>query len=67
MSSAVRKMSMRRAAAVVSLFAGGCGTGGEQAGDAGPPRSGGTLRFSVASDAGCVDPQQVGSSAAATT
>ncbi|MEV6218357.1 ABC transporter substrate-binding protein [Nocardia sp. NPDC051833] len=65
MSSAVRKKSIRRAvvsAAVVSLFAGGCGTGAQQGGEAGPPRSGGTLRFSVASDAGCVDPQQVGSS-----
>lgn len=27
----------------------------------GPPRAGGTLRFAVSSDQGCVDPQQVGS------
>ncbi|MEV6062997.1 ABC transporter substrate-binding protein [Nocardia asteroides] len=65
MSSAVRSKSVRCAvvaAVVVSLLAGACGTGGDQGGDAGPPRSGGTLRFSVASDAGCVDPHQVGSS-----
>ncbi|MEV4206077.1 ABC transporter substrate-binding protein [Nocardia salmonicida] len=65
MSSVVRSKSIRCAvasAAVVTLFTGACGTGGEQGGDAGPPRSGGTLKFSVASDAGCVDPQQVGSS-----
>lgn len=29
--------------------------------DGGTPKSGGTLRFAVGSDAGCVDPQQVGS------
>ncbi|MET9592087.1 ABC transporter substrate-binding protein [Streptomyces sp. NPDC006516] len=30
--------------------------------DAGPPASGGHLNFAVATDAGCLDPQQVGSS-----
>ncbi|SDH42985.1 ABC transporter substrate-binding protein [Pseudonocardia oroxyli] len=33
----------------------------DSAADAGPPQPGGTLRFAVSSDAGCVDPQQVGS------
>lgn len=44
----------------VLLTACGSGTGGSGAG-AGKPRSGGTLTFAVGSDAGCVDPQQVGS------
>ncbi|WP_329297461.1 ABC transporter substrate-binding protein [Streptomyces sp. NBC_00659] len=44
----------------VLLTACGSGTGGSGAGD-GKPRSGGTLTFAVGSDAGCVDPQQVGS------
>jgi peptide/nickel transport system substrate-binding protein len=35
---------------------------GSQGGDAGPPRSGGNLTFAVGTDAGCLDPQQVGSS-----
>jgi peptide/nickel transport system substrate-binding protein len=33
----------------------------EAAAAAGEPTSGGTLRFAVGSDAGCIDPQQVGS------
>ena len=49
------------AAATVALAACG-GSGGSTAGaDAGPPQPGGTLRFAVSSDQGCVDPQQVGS------
>lgn len=40
--------------------------GGAESGDpdsaAGPPASGGSLTFAVATDAGCLDPQQVGSS-----
>ncbi|WP_328457084.1 ABC transporter substrate-binding protein [Streptomyces sp. NBC_00386] len=44
----------------VLLTACGSDTGGSGAGD-GKPRSGGTLTFAVGSDAGCVDPQQVGS------
>ena len=42
-----------------------CGTGGTtdaaSASATGEPQSGGTLRVAVGSDAGCVDPQQVGS------
>ncbi|MCE0768614.1 ABC transporter substrate-binding protein [Pseudonocardia kujensis] len=48
-------------AAAVVLAACGGSAGGTAGGDAGPPRAGGTLRFAVGSDAGCVDPQQVGS------
>ncbi|MFB7333024.1 ABC transporter substrate-binding protein [Streptomyces adustus] len=44
----------------VLLTACGSGTDGSGAGD-GRPRSGGSLTFAVGSDAGCVDPQQVGS------
>ncbi|MER5402793.1 ABC transporter substrate-binding protein [Streptomyces sp. NPDC002599] len=44
----------------VLLAACGSGTDGSGAGN-GKPRSGGTLTFAVGSDAGCVDPQQVGS------
>lgn len=66
MSPAVRSTSTRCAvalAAAATLLTGACGTGADGGtGDAGPPRSGGTLTFAVASDAGCVDPQQVGSS-----
>ena len=48
------------AAAVLTLSA--CSSGGAGgSGDAGPPRPGGTLVFAVSSDAGCADPQQVGS------
>jgi peptide/nickel transport system substrate-binding protein len=45
--------------ALAACGSGGSGSGG--AADAGPPQSGGTLRVAVGSDAGCVDPQQVGS------
>ncbi|MFD4601071.1 ABC transporter substrate-binding protein [Streptomyces sp. NPDC058464] len=39
-----------------------CGSGGDASGGgSGPAKSGGTLTFAVGSDAGCVDPQQVGS------
>ncbi|GAA4611866.1 ABC transporter substrate-binding protein [Actinoallomurus liliacearum] len=39
-----------------------CGSGGDTGGGgAAGPRTGGTLTFAVGSDAGCVDPQQVGS------
>ncbi|MFJ8788717.1 ABC transporter substrate-binding protein [Streptomyces sp. NPDC102462] len=39
-----------------------CGSGGDASGSGnGRARSGGTLTFAVGSDAGCVDPQQVGS------
>ena len=69
MSRAVRSKPARLAApavlAVVTLFAGACNasSGSEgTAADAGPPKPGGTLTFAVSSDAGCADPQQVGSS-----
>ncbi|KUO10395.1 ABC transporter substrate-binding protein [Streptomyces sp. DSM 15324] len=39
-----------------------CGSGDDGSGSgSGRPKSGGTLTFAVGSDAGCVDPQQVGS------
>lgn len=44
----------------VLLTACGSGGGGTDSGS-GPAKSGGTLTFAVGSDAGCVDPQQVGS------
>ncbi|MFJ9707147.1 ABC transporter substrate-binding protein [Streptomyces sp. NPDC101234] len=44
----------------VLLTACGSGDGGSGSGS-GRPKSGGTLTFAVGSDAGCVDPQQVGS------
>ncbi|WP_328600965.1 ABC transporter substrate-binding protein [Actinomadura physcomitrii] len=48
------------AAGLTALAACGSGGGGSGAG-AGTPRTGGTLTFAVGSDAGCTDPQQVGS------
>jgi peptide/nickel transport system substrate-binding protein len=39
------------------VFLAGCG-GGANAAASGPPQNGGTLRFAITSDAGCVDPQQ---------
>ncbi|MEU8577616.1 ABC transporter substrate-binding protein [Streptomyces asoensis] len=46
-----------------SLLLGACSSadGGTSTGDGGRPKPGGTLTFAVSSDAGCVDPQQVGS------
>jgi hypothetical protein len=42
-----------------------CGSsGGDSGSGTGQPKSGGTLTFAVGSDAGCVDPQQVGPCAA---
>ncbi|WP_261563376.1 ABC transporter substrate-binding protein, partial [Frankia tisae] len=51
------------ALAVAPTLLAACGSGGSaDAGSAAAaPRSGGTLTFAVGSDAGCVDPQQVGS------
>ncbi|WP_018683695.1 ABC transporter substrate-binding protein [Actinokineospora enzanensis] len=50
----------------VLLFAAACGTTGAAttAVDAGPPRSGGTLRLGISSNPDCLDPQQVGTNAA---
>ncbi|OZM78752.1 ABC transporter substrate-binding protein [Pseudonocardia sp. MH-G8] len=46
----------------VLLLTAACGGAPAASGaDAGPPRPGGTLRFAVSSDQGCVDPQQVSS------
>lgn len=50
--------------AVAALVLTACGSGGTASGGAdpaaaGPPQPGGTLRFAVGSDQGCVDPQQV--------
>ncbi|MES4909270.1 MULTISPECIES: ABC transporter substrate-binding protein [unclassified Streptomyces] len=38
-----------------------CGSGDNSSSGSSRPKSGGTLTFAVGSDAGCVDPQQVGS------
>ncbi|MFD7601573.1 ABC transporter substrate-binding protein [Streptomyces mirabilis] len=38
-----------------------CGSGDDSSSGSSRPQSGGTLTFAVGSDAGCVDPQQVGS------
>lgn len=45
--------------AALTLSACGSGAAADPAAEAGPPRPGGTLRFAVSSDQGCVDPQQV--------
>ncbi|MFE7834812.1 ABC transporter substrate-binding protein [Streptomyces sp. NPDC057474] len=45
----------------VLLTACSSGSGSSSSNDSRQPRSGGTLTFAVGSDAGCVDPQQVGS------
>ena len=65
--STVRSRSARPATPVLlaaaALVLTACGTdpGGSDAAAGGEPQSGGTLTFAVGSDAGCVDPQQVGS------
>src|SRR3954451_17784871 len=63
MRSFVPRAAAALAAALLLTACGGGGgdtaTGG--AADPGAPQPGGTLRFAVGSDAGCVDPQQVGS------
>jgi len=49
--------------AAVALTVAACGSGAAPGGaaPASPPQSGGTLRFAVSSDQGCLDPQQVAS------
>jgi peptide/nickel transport system substrate-binding protein len=48
--------------ATAALLLGACGsTPAVSTADPGVPQPGGTLRFAVSSDQGCVDPQQVGS------
>ncbi|WP_073387048.1 ABC transporter substrate-binding protein [Jatrophihabitans endophyticus] len=51
------------AVATATMLLAACTSGGDDTtgGGSSTPRSGGTLRFAVSSDAGCVDPQQVGS------
>jgi len=48
--------------AALLLAACGSGTTADPGADAGPPTPGGTLRFAVSSEGGCLDPQQVTSS-----
>ncbi|MCO5995607.1 ABC transporter substrate-binding protein [Actinoallomurus rhizosphaericola] len=59
----MRRSTWVPAAAVVVAIGttAACGSGGGDAAGTGGPRTGGTLTFAVGSDAGCVDPQQVGS------
>jgi peptide/nickel transport system substrate-binding protein len=67
--STVRSRSARRAVPVLitaaALLLTACGSGdgggGDDAAAGGEPQAGGSLTFAVSSDAGCVDPQQVGS------
>jgi peptide/nickel transport system substrate-binding protein len=54
-------LALMLALVATSSACGGAASGGSDA-DGGPPVSGGTLSFAVATDAGCLDPQQVGSS-----
>ncbi|GAA0899724.1 ABC transporter substrate-binding protein [Pseudonocardia zijingensis] len=55
-----RPLALRLTA--VALLLGACGsTPAASTADPGTPQPGGTLRFAVSSDQGCVDPQQVGS------
>lgn len=48
-------------ATAISLATAACGGAADSGSGGGAPREGGTLTFAVGSDAGCVDPQQVGS------
>ncbi|MFC4946020.1 ABC transporter substrate-binding protein [Pseudonocardia sp. GCM10023141] len=48
-------------AVLASLLLAACGTSASLPAAAGPPHAGGTLRFAVSSDQGCLDPQQVSS------
>ncbi|MFJ8113552.1 ABC transporter substrate-binding protein [Streptomyces sp. NPDC096132] len=68
MTARTHSRSTRRAALATllssSVLLSACSssdTGGSSGGDSASARSGGTLTFAVGSDAGCVDPQQVGS------
>lgn len=62
MTTLKKSLTLLSAAALVSLTACG-GQASSSPADAadGQPVSGGTLKFAVGSDAGCIDPQQVGS------
>lgn len=61
--SVLRPARYAAAGFVATLLLAACGSGGtgSNGGGAATPKSGGTLTFAVGSDAGCVDPQQVGS------
>ncbi|MFF5306604.1 ABC transporter substrate-binding protein [Streptomyces sp. NPDC013161] len=63
-SSPQRPVSALALALALATSLVACGGTGSQAPDdtAGPPVSGGKFTFAVATDAGCLDPQQVGSS-----
>ncbi|MFD8807055.1 ABC transporter substrate-binding protein [Streptomyces sp. NPDC059597] len=54
-------LALALAVAAASSACGGAASGGAHGGT-GTPKSGGNLRFAVGTDAGCLDPQQVGSS-----
>ncbi|MFG2472375.1 ABC transporter substrate-binding protein [Streptomyces canus] len=54
-------LALALAVAVSSSACGGAASGNSGTA-AGPPKAGGNLDFAVATDAGCLDPQQVGSS-----
>ena len=62
-TSPFRRALGAAATLAVSTVLAGCGAGAGATGTApaGPPQPGGTLRFAVSSDQGCVDPQQVAS------
>ncbi|SHN27821.1 ABC transporter substrate-binding protein [Cryptosporangium aurantiacum] len=47
-------------AATVAVTVAGCSSSDESTADAGPPQSGGTLKFALAVDPTCLDPQQFG-------
>src|ERR1041384_943388 len=47
-------------AAAVALVLAGCSSSGDSTAEAGPPQSGGTLKFALAVDPTCLDPQQFG-------
>ncbi|GAA0254845.1 ABC transporter substrate-binding protein [Cryptosporangium japonicum] len=47
-------------ATATALVLAGCSSAGDGAAEAGPPQSGGTLKFALAVDPTCLDPQQFG-------
>jgi peptide/nickel transport system substrate-binding protein len=51
------------AAPLLLVLPAGCAGNGASGADAGPPRSGGTLRLAIAANPDCIDPQQGGSNA----
>jgi peptide/nickel transport system substrate-binding protein len=58
----LRPLPLAALVATAALTLGACGSApSASTADPGVPQPGGTLRFAVSSDQGCVDPQQVGS------